>query len=179
MPPVPERTPPDFVVVPVPSAGEERFIIIETQVMMSDFARSLAETSTTKERMAAIGQHFRTRALLSEEEVRAELVKWELPEVEVDEQIARARRTRQLTTDVDSRSFVFERITRIGYCNDDEQEVVRKTTRSGPGSQRVFVMRCRVCGHEYGAFGCDIHIRRCPKCQDGLPGLPAIDVSEQ
>lgn len=40
---------------------------------------------------------------------------------------------------------------------------------------RLELMRCRVCGHEYGAYGCDADIRRCPQCQDGLPGLPVMD----
>jgi hypothetical protein len=50
--------------------------------------------------------------------------------------------------------------------------VIRKTDRTGsaPG-QRVFILRCTVCNHEYGADGCDIYDRLCPKCQDGPPGL--------
>ena len=69
--------------------------------------------------------------------------------------------------------FVFERMTRIGYVNADGQEVVRKTAREGTASQRVFVVRCRVCAHEYGAYGCDLDICRCPACQDGARG-PAV-----
>ena len=37
-------------------------------------------------------------------------------------------------------------------------------------SQHVFVMRCSVCGHEYGTYGVEIPHRQCPKCQDGPPG---------
>ncbi len=33
-------------------------------------------------------------------------------------------------------------------------------------------IRCKHCGHEYGANGGDIFERKCPKCQDGRPGLP-------
>ena len=115
---------------------------------------------------------FRTEPSLSETEVRVELLTRGLADLEIDKRIARARRTRESATHIGPGSFVFERITRIGYVNRDGQEVIRKTARSGPQDQRVFVMRCRVCAHEYGAYGCDTDIRRCPKCQDGLPGLP-------
>ena len=46
------------------------------------------------------------------------------------------------------------------------------------GDQRVFVMRCSVCGHEYGIYGCDADIRRCPRCQDGPPGLPVEHLAD-
>ena len=174
-----EPTLDDFVVVPVPSPAEERFVIAETHGMLLHFVRSFAQTSTTEERVAAMLEHFSTRRSLSEAEVRAELVNRGLPATEVDAWIARARRTREMLTQIGSDAFVFERITRTGYCNEDGQEVIRKTTRSGPQNQRVFVMRCRVCGHEYGAYGCDTDIRRCPKCQDGLPGLSVTDVPER
>ena len=51
--------------------------------------------------------------------------------------------------------------------------MIRKTERDGnaPG-QRVFILHCTVCDHEYGSDGCDIYDRLCPKCQDGPPGLP-------
>jgi hypothetical protein len=28
-----------------------------------------------------------------------------------------------------------------------------------------------ICGHRYGANGSDFHIRKCPNCQGGAPGL--------
>ena len=141
--------------------------------MLSHFLRSFAQTSTTEERVTAMAEHFRTQPSLSETEVRVELARRGLGDLEVDKWIGRARRTREMETRIGPGSFVWERITRIGYVNRDGQEVIRKTTRSGPADQRVFVMRCRVCGYEYGAYGCDVDIRLCPKCQDGLPGLRA------
>lgn len=59
-----------------------------------------------------------------------------------------------------------------GYVNSHGQEVVRDTgfpsgTFSG---QRVYELRCRHCGHRYGANGCDIHNRRCPSHQNGMAG---------
>ena len=163
----------------VPSPEEERFVVIETQPMLSHLLSSWTHASTTEERRAALEEHFRTRPSLSAAEVRVELAKRGVPEVDVDERIAHARRFRQMATGVDAVPFVFERITRIGYCNDDGQEVIRKTARWGPEGQRVFVMRCRVCQHEYGAYGCDADIRRCPRCQDGWTGLPVTDTRER
>ena len=31
-------------------------------------------------------------------------------------------------------------------------------------------LKCRECGHHYGANGNYIHSRKCPKCQGGQPG---------
>jgi len=28
------------------------------------------------------------------------------------------------------------------------------------------------CGHIFGANSCDVHIRLCPECEGGAPGLP-------
>lgn len=62
--------------------------------------------------------------------------------------------------------------TDIGYENVNRQKVVRATMLEGnlPG-QRVYVLKCGKCDHQYGANGCDIHIRRCPMCDGGQPGL--------
>jgi uncharacterized Zn finger protein len=61
--------------------------------------------------------------------------------------------------------------TEAGYRNRRDQEVVRQTGHEGnlPG-QRLYILRCHRCGHEYGANGCDIHIRKCPQCMGGQPG---------
>jgi len=37
--------------------------------------------------------------------------------------------------------------------------------------QYVYVLRCRTCGHEYGANGSDIWLRRCLNHDRGAPGL--------
>jgi hypothetical protein len=67
------------------------------------------------------------------------------------------------------------RTTEVGYTNRSGQTVIRAT--SLPGNllgQRVYVLRCgdEDCRHEYGANGCDIHLRKCPMSQRGAPGLP-------
>ncbi len=62
--------------------------------------------------------------------------------------------------------------TRPGYKNRNRQVVVRTTGLEGTDfGQKVYVLRCGVCGHEYGANGSDIWQRRCPACQKGRPGL--------
>ena len=63
--------------------------------------------------------------------------------------------------------------TQIGYVNPNRQEVIRPTNKPGTDHrQYVYVLRCRTCGHEYGANGSDIWLRRCPAHDGGAPGLP-------
>jgi hypothetical protein len=63
--------------------------------------------------------------------------------------------------------------TTPGFVNVNDQEVIRRTKLNGNLSgQRVYELRCLDCSSNYGANGCDIHIRRCPSCQRGAPGLP-------
>jgi hypothetical protein len=59
-----------------------------------------------------------------------------------------------------------------GFVNGRGQEVVERTgAPSGSfAGQVVYRMKCRGCGGEYGANGCDVHARRCPLCQGGRPG---------
>lgn len=62
--------------------------------------------------------------------------------------------------------------TELGYVNRNAQEVIRKTDEPGTDHmQKIYVLRCHPCGSEYGANGSDIHIRRCPACDGGRPGL--------
>jgi hypothetical protein len=63
--------------------------------------------------------------------------------------------------------------TTIGYVNKNGQVVIRNTGLAGTDhGQSVYELGCSLCGHVYGANGSDIHLRKCPKCQDGKPGLP-------
>lgn len=62
--------------------------------------------------------------------------------------------------------------TAVGYVNPRGQEVIRRTDLAGTDhGQRVYVLRCGGCEHEYGANGSDIFRRRCPACQNGASGL--------
>jgi hypothetical protein len=65
------------------------------------------------------------------------------------------------------------RTTEPGYENRNSQTTIRSTGLVGTDhGQYIYVLRCGSCSHEYGANGSDIHIRRCPLCQGGRPGLP-------
>jgi hypothetical protein len=62
--------------------------------------------------------------------------------------------------------------TTPGFTNRNGQVVVRRTRWPGNDfNQRVYVLSCTPCGNAYGANGSDIHLRRCPRCQGGAPGL--------
>lgn len=62
--------------------------------------------------------------------------------------------------------------TKIGYENRNRQVVIEATGLPGNDFfQKVYVLRCGICGREYGANGSDIWDRRCPGCQGGATGL--------
>ena len=68
--------------------------------------------------------------------------------------------------------------TKTGFVNPRGQKVVRRTEEQGNApSQRAYEVVCQHCGHRYGVNGADIHDRKCPKCQDGEPGLPVAHSS--
>lgn len=59
-----------------------------------------------------------------------------------------------------------------GYVNRHGVSVIRKTDLPGNDHLQVtYVLRCPD-GHEFGANGSDIWLRKCPECQGGRPGLP-------
>lgn len=63
-------------------------------------------------------------------------------------------------------------MAQIGEANKNDQELVEKTAERGTDyNQYVWHLRCLRCGHEYGANGSDFHLRKCPRCQGGAPGL--------
>ena len=66
------------------------------------------------------------------------------------------------------------RTTQIGYVNRNRQEC--RGTRGIAGTdhgQVSYQMLClnHGCGYVYGANGTDVHLRKCPRCQGGAPGL--------
>jgi hypothetical protein len=112
-------------------------------------------------------EFVRSLELLTEESVRARLVDMGLARDAVTHYIVHARNIRQM-----NKGGSWERVTDIGYRNEEGQEVVARTDRVGGDlGQRVYVMRCSVCGHEYGTYGPEIPHRCCPNCQDGPAGL--------
>lgn len=62
--------------------------------------------------------------------------------------------------------------TEVGYTNKHNQRVLRKTNDAGSDHlQYIYVLKCLMCGNEYGANGSDIWQRRCPRHDTGAPGL--------
>jgi hypothetical protein len=61
--------------------------------------------------------------------------------------------------------------TTVGFRNPNRQTVLRKTNQLGDAGQHVYVLLCGDCGLQYGANGFDIHLRKCPSCMGGQPGL--------
>ena len=61
-----------------------------------------------------------------------------------------------------------------GYKNKHGQIVIARTgfpSESFQG-QTIYHLRCSHCDHDYGSNGKDIHLRRCPKHQNGIKGEP-------
>jgi hypothetical protein len=67
----------------------------------------------------------------------------------------------------------------LGDINRNDQVLIARTEEPGTDHmQKVWVLVCArrsedgdLCGHRYGANGSDFHQRKCPRCQDGMPGL--------
>lgn len=59
-----------------------------------------------------------------------------------------------------------------GFRNRNGQVVIGPTGRPGTDhNQQIYRLCCGACGLNYGANGSDIHIRKCPSCGGGRPGL--------
>ena len=160
----------DVILLKVPGTEREQFVLIERSDLLSTLAPGQA--STRENWMEHLAGLLVRQRRLSESELREELRRRGLSARDVDDQLASARRKFAVVT---SKPTSWEHITRIGYRNPEGQEIVRKTDVGGPEGQRIFVLRCTVCGHEYGAYGIDADIRRCPNCQDGPRALPIPD----
>ena len=158
--------PSDVILLKLPGAGPEQFVMISRSELFPGL--SPGQPATREQWM----DHF-ARLLhqprLTESAVRDALLGRGLSAREIDEQLTAARRKFAVMT---SQPTLWEHTTRIGYRNADGQEILQKTDKGGPDGQRIYVLRCTVCGHEYGAYGIDADIRRCPACQDGPAGLP-------
>jgi hypothetical protein len=71
-----------------------------------------------------------------------------------------------------SRRRLRERTHTVGFRNSNGQTVLRQTNVvPNVDGERVYVLMCGHCAHEYGASGRDIDLRRCPSCMGGEPGL--------
>lgn len=141
-----------------------RYAIFSRERMIAE----VGPLSSVEDMLPAMARFLSSMAWLTEPQVRVQLAQFGLSDPAIDELLGQAVRKLAVMT---SQPTVMERITSLGYRNADGQEVLRRTDRQRDG-QHVFVMRCTVCGHEYGAYGCDADIRRCPACQDGSSALP-------
>lgn len=159
----------DVILLKLPNTEEERFVMITRDELFAALAPGQA---ATREQWMEHFARLLQQPQLSETGVRDELLRRGLSARDVDDQLATARRKFAVMT---SQPTMWDRITRIGYRNPDGQEIVRKTDAGGPQGQRIYVLLCTVCGHQYGAYGIDADIRRCPECQDGPRGLPIPD----
>ena len=147
----------------VASAKVEQFVMIDRHVLFP------TPGPVSRDRLMEHFAQLLQQPPLSEAGVREALLQRGFSARDIDDQLAEARRKYTVMT---SKPTSWEHITQIGYRNPDGQQIVRKTNAAGPQGQRIFVLRCTVCGHEYGAYGIDADIRRCPACQEGLSGLP-------
>ena len=159
----------EFVVLSFVRPEGERFAIFRPDDWLRSGALSHWATSRGRDRVVAMEEFARSLELLTEETLRARLQEIGLAGDGVTGHIVKARNIREMN----NKGGMWEVVTVVGYRNDDGQEVVAKTTRTGcEPEQRVFVMRCTVCGHRYGTYGHEIPHRCCPSCQDGPRGLP-------
>ena len=163
-----------IIVVSTVEADGERFFIMQppqdkdlVAAMMNvpKFTSSAEAKAWVRQRWE---RHLHSLPSLSEADAREELAHCGFTPTDAKEKLAKARRTREWVPHTS-----FDWLTEIGYRNVHGQTVTRKTDRFGTAPfQRVYLMHCEQCGHEYGANGCDTHVCRCPACQNGSPAVP-------
>lgn len=72
-------------------------------------------------------------------------------------------------------SFVESWSKHVWLVNVNRQKLIRRTKQPSTNhyNQSNWILRCTEdnCNNEYGANGCDFHLRKCPRCQGGQPGL--------
>jgi hypothetical protein len=163
----PRSTMPQFVVLSFARPEGERFAIFRPTEWLK--SANPAQWGSPVNRIAAMEEFVRSLELLTEETLRSRLGEMGIATDAVAQHIVRARNTREMN----SKGGSWEIVTAADYRNEEGQVVVAKTVRTDGDdpAQHVFVMRCSVCGHEYGTYGVEIPHRQCPNCQDGPPGL--------
>jgi hypothetical protein len=159
-------SPRDFVVLSFERPEGERFAIFRHNEWLQSASPSQWGSPATA--IAAMEQFVQSLELLTEETL---LTRLQGMGIAIDAAASYVSRSRNISRM--NQGVIWERVTEVGYRNEEGQEVVAKTTRTGgEPEQHVFMMRCSVCGHEYGTYGAEIPHRRCPHCQDGAPGVP-------
>jgi len=157
---------PSFVVLSLDAPEGERFAIFRHTDWLKAASPSQWGSATTH--ISAMQHFVQSLELLTEDALRARLQEMGVPAEAVTEHITRARKTRRM-----NEGGSWEIVTTLGYRNEEGQIVLARTARVGDEpEQRVFILQCSVCGHQYGTYGPEIPHRCCPNCQDGPPGLP-------
>jgi len=155
-----------FLVLSLERPEGERFAIFRQDDWLR--AASPSQWGSPAAHIAAMERFVQSLELMTEESLRSRLQELGVIDEAADDHIAHARKIRDFNWGVS-----WESVTAPGYRNEEGQVVVARTERTGSDpAQRVFLMRCSVCGHEYGTHGADIPHRCCPSCQEGAPGLP-------
>lgn len=147
----------DIVVVSTPAESGARFALLRLDAMFP-----VPPFSSVQEWCGVFTRRLEDTTLLSEDGIRAQLLDLDLSSQAIDDHIRRARNLHALNRQM---ATTCERTTAIGYRNDYGQEVVRKTNAVGRSpDQRVYIVQCGQCGHEYTSEGSELHRRRCPHC---------------
>jgi hypothetical protein len=67
----------------------------------------------------------------------------------------------------------------VGDLSKKQQRLLRITEEEGSDKWRhTWYVECErsprgeYCGHRYGLWGSDFHLRSCPRCMKGRPGQP-------
>jgi hypothetical protein len=164
----PGRPASQFLVLSLARPEGERFAIFRHDEWL--LSADPGQWGSSSRHLAAMEQFVRSLELLTEETLRARLEAMGIAPDAAARHIVKARNSREMN----SRGGSWEMVSALGYRNEEGQVVVAKTVRTDGDdpTQRVFMMRCDVCGHEYRTYGVEIPHRRCPNCQDGPPGLP-------
>ncbi len=161
-----KSTYPEFVVLSFERPEGERFAIFRRDDWLRSASPSQWGSPATL--IAAMEQCVRSLELMTEESIRSVLQDMGLAGDAIANHIMRARNLREM-----GQGGTWERVTDVGYRNEEGQVVVSRTDRmGGDPEQRVYVMQCSVCAHEYGTYGSEIPHCCCPQCQDAPPGLP-------
>jgi len=63
--------------------------------------------------------------------------------------------------------------TQIGYVSKNNRQKVHghRNVSGTDHGQTAYKLECLICNNIYGANGSDIFQRKCPSCQDGMPGI--------
>jgi hypothetical protein len=163
---VPKSSHPEFVVLSFERPEGERFAIFRRADWR--LAASPSQWGSPTTLMDAIEKLVQSLELMTEDSIRARLQDIGLEGEAITTHIVRARNVREM-----HKGASWEVVTALGYRNEDGQVVVARTSRTGSDpAQRVFMMQCSVCRHEYATYGAEIPHRLCPNCQDGPPGRP-------